>query len=718
MTPPPALERDRRARVGLALALLAAASLVAAVHCPVLGAQAHALDDNLFVTSNALVTHPGWRSAGRFFGEVLSPSSVGGYYLPLTMTSLMLDYAGGGRPTDYTTFHRTSLLLHVLNVVLLGLILDALFGSALPAALAALLFGLHPLTVEPVAWVSERKTLLATFFAFASVLCYTRHARGGRGWLSASALCYLLALLSKPAVTALPLMLLVLDAWPLRRLGRAALIEKWPFFLLSLASVAVTIVSQARTAPIAPLPGAGPVRPILQVCYLLVFYMRKIVWPLDLAPLYQPPASFSLADPLILASVVITGALFVGVVLAGRRAPAVPVSALLFLLALSPTFLILKWSRVIAYDRYLYFPGLGLAVLAGAALVRAWNGAGHRRAWRVVPVVLVLVVAAALAAGTRSTLAHWRDSVALWSRVVEISPREVDPHIHLGVALEERGELDAAAAQYQGILSQLPDHGPALIDLGMLEMQRGRFDAAVPLFRHVCRLAPRDPNFAYQLGMAEKGAGHPDLAEAEFRRVLELRPGDVPARVQLGTVLVMNGRREQGIEVVRAALAMAPSDPNAHFGLAMIQLRVYGPSPEALDHLELAVRLAPEWTLPANTLAWIRATSPDSAYRNGEAALELAARVNELAARRDPNALDTYGAALATLGRFDEAVKNAEAAADLALRSGDRALADSARARGELYRRRVAYIDRSLAPATPPPSPPAPSRARPATGSR
>lgn len=676
------------------LLLTVTAAWVATAHWPVLRAQAHALDDNLFVTNNTLVIHPSWHNAGRFFGEVLAPSSVGGYYLPLTMTSLMIDCAIGGRPSDYAVFHRTNLLLHVLNVIQMGLILYLLFGRALPAALGALVFGLHPLTVEPVAWISERKTLLATCFALASAWCYLVHVRRRGAWLPVSVLCYLLALLSKPSVTALPLMLLVLDAWPLRRLDMKALIEKWPFYVLTLGSVAVTVVSQVRTAPLVPLANAGIARSFLQVCYLIVFYLRKILWPVDLAPMYEPPHAFTFADPGIAASVVATGALVVASILATKRAPAVATAALLFLLALSPTFLILKWSHVIAYDRYLYFPALGLVVGAGYAMGRAAACGPRTSAWLV---VAVLLVAGALTAATRSALANWHDSVALWRHVVKVSPGEIDAHAELAAALEGEGDLDAAAREYRSILGHAPDFGPALINLGRLELSRGHAEGAVELFRHVCRLSPQDPNFAHQLGLSEKSAGHLDQAEAAFRRVIELRPDDIPARVQLGTIMAMRGEPDAGMELVRRAMAMAPSDPNPPFGLAMIQLQAHGASAEALDHLARAVHLAPEWPLPAVALAWIRATSPDSAYRDGRVALDLAGRADELTHHRDPNVVDTYAAALASLGRFDQAAASARLAADLATRAGDSTLADSVRVRLKLYRRHVAYFDRTLA---------------------
>src|SRR5439155_15572120 len=154
IVPPPKDIAPRRLALPAALTLIAL--LVAAANWPVLRAQALSFDDDAFVTRNPLVTHPGWSSVGRFFGEVLNPSTVKGYYLPLSMTSLMLDDAMGGRPDDPRVFHRTSLALHALNTVLILLILYQLFGALVPAALTALLFGLHPLTVEPTAWIGER----------------------------------------------------------------------------------------------------------------------------------------------------------------------------------------------------------------------------------------------------------------------------------------------------------------------------------------------------------------------------------------------------------------------------------------------------------------------------------------------------------------------------------------------------------------------------------
>src|SRR5262249_9937013 len=217
------------------LALAAAlACAVIAVHWPALGAQGLALDDDAFVVRNPLVQRPGWESTRPLFVEVTHPSTVSAYSLPLSMTSLMVDWAAGGRPGNLAVFHVTSLLLHVAATLLVFLVLRSLFGSDVPAALAALLYGVHPLMVEPIASAGERKPVLATALALASLHAHLRWATGGlRRWWLASIAWFLLALLAKPSVVTLPLAMLVLDVWPLRRGWRTAALEKWPHVLLA-----------------------------------------------------------------------------------------------------------------------------------------------------------------------------------------------------------------------------------------------------------------------------------------------------------------------------------------------------------------------------------------------------------------------------------------------------------------------------------------------------
>ena len=244
------------------LAIAAAlALLVAFAHGPVLRAQGLALDDDLFVVRNPLVHAPGWESTRRFFTEVTHPSTVAGYYLPLSMTSLMLDWAAGGRPDHLEVFHATSLALHVAATLLLFALLRALFGSTVPAALVALLWGVHPVTVEAIASAGERKTVLATAFAFAAAFAHVRWAQARRPawwWLSLAGC--LGALLSKPSAVSLPFALLVLDAWPLRRFSRAAVLELVPQLALAAAAGVVSVLAVRNTWEFGTPPPVLPLR--------------------------------------------------------------------------------------------------------------------------------------------------------------------------------------------------------------------------------------------------------------------------------------------------------------------------------------------------------------------------------------------------------------------------------------------------------------------------
>ena len=684
----------RPERAGLGAAIVLVAALVTAVHWPVLSSQALALDDNIFVTDNPLVTRPGWNSTARFFGEVLRPSTVGGYYLPLAMTSLMADWALGGRPGHLAAFHRTHLVLHVVCTVLVLLILHHLVGSTIAAACAALLFGLHPLTVEPLAWISERKTLLATCFALASVFAYLRLARHGRGrWLAASLAAYVLALLSKPAVVSLPLVLVALDVWPLKRTSRATLIEKWPYLALSAVFMAMTIAAHVQTAPIQPRASMGMVRPFLQIAWMLAFYAGKVVWPVNLTFEYVPPEPYALTDPAIFGSVALVVAIAACLVLLRRRLPSLLAGALVFVAALAPTFAVVQWSHFIVYDRYLYFPALGLALMV-AGSVSAWLharlGAGAAGATVVAP---VLLAAALLAAGTRATHAHWRDSVALWTQVVRLAPGECDAHNGLAIAYEARGDLDAAEGQYRAALALDPIYPYSLINLGQLLTSRGEPDRALEVLRYAESIAPRDANIARALGAAEWAAGRLDAAEAAFRRALEARPDDVSSLDQLGTVLAQRGAVDEGVALIRRALALAPNDAHPHFSLAAVLLRTGSTSPEAVDHLRVSVRLRPDWAPPANELAWLLATSSDASLRDGAEALRLSTVAIERASRRDANFLDTHAAAQAASGRFGEADATAREALALAEARGDTALADAIRVRLALYQRGRPYVE-------------------------
>ena len=337
----------------LAVLVLTVTGCVVAVHWPVLSAHAFMLDDQQFLADNPLVRDPSWASVGQFFREVRAPSTVGGYYLPLSMTSLMLDYALGGRPYDLRPFHRTSLALHALNSVLVVLLVYSLFRRPWVAAVAGLLFGLHPLAVEPIAWIGERKTPLATLFALLALLAYVRWAarppsnevHGGRRrpgwWLYATAwACFLLSLLSKPTTTPLPVVLLLLLFWPLRRLSVRSTLQTLPFFALAGGSAVITLISHSKTAGLIAPASEYAGESLVRAAYLLAFYFAKIIWPVGLTPCYVLPAPLRPSHPLVLLGLAATALVVVVALWALRRARAPATGLGIFLVAILPRWVL------------------------------------------------------------------------------------------------------------------------------------------------------------------------------------------------------------------------------------------------------------------------------------------------------------------------------------------------------------------------------------------
>lgn len=675
------------------LVALLVAGVTAAVDWPVLGAQAHSFDDSQFVTYNPLVTHPSWKSVGRFFGEVLDPSTVKGYYLPLSMTSLMLDWAMGGRPNDYRVFHRTSLALHAACAACMVLILYALFGSLLPAALGALLFSLHPLTVEPLAWVGERKTLLAALFGFASIAAYLQFVRRRSGrWQIASLALFVLALLSKPTVVALPLLLLVLDAWPLARLSWRTTVEKWPWFALALLAAIVTWMSHARTAGITA--DSNLLERPLHVSYLLAFYLLQLARPTRLSCAYSPPSPFALSNPVVLASVVTVALVTVAAILLARRTRAPLAGWLFFVVAIAPTLGLVQYSWVIASDKYVYFPVLGLVMLACAGWVAAWNArAIGNGVGRVVLVVVALAVLAAEARGARATLAHWSDSFTLAQHMLRVSPNSPPVLNQIGVLLGERGDADGAFRYLRQAVAVWPEYPDSRYNLGLLLADRGQNDEALVHLAKAAQMNAGDPEVACLFGISLSRAGRLPEAEAQMRRAVQLKPDYLDARNQLGGVLVRMGRTAEAAQEFRSALAISSQQPFLHFRLAMALLLEGGHDAEAITHLRSAIDQNPGWPEPWNALAWLFSTSPDPQVRNPEEALLLAARAVELTNRRDPKVLDTLAAAQAAAGQYALAAGTAQEALALIPDGRDAVFAAQVRDRLQRYRRGVAYVE-------------------------
>lgn len=587
----------------------AVALLVVGVHWPVLSAQALSIDDNQYLTDNPLVQDPGWTSAGRFLGEVFEPSTVRGYYQPLAMISLMVDYALGGREGALFAFHRTSLLLHVASVVLIVWILYLLLRNAWVAGVVGLLFGVHPLTVEAIAWIGERKTMLAATFGLASVLLYVIYARrdgkqggeqfGMRGrWLAfgGSLLAFVLALLSKPTSTPLPVALVLLDVWPLGRMGRRALLEKIPFFAIAGVSAVITLASQGSTSALRA-PSARPmVDQVLTLLYNIAFYVRQFAWPWAVSGNYVRPRPFGLENPVVLLSVVGSVVLVVGLLLLWRRTKAPAVGWLVFFFLIFPTMGVIGFTNVVAADKFFYLPAIGFLLVMAWGLRSLWErSAGMRRArvWRLAVVGVPLVLAGCAAVGTRATLSAWQDSISLYRHMIDVDGNSATAHYNLGLLLMREQDYAAAEAHFAAAATLHGAHDRAEREWGLALERQGRDAEALPHYERAVEINPR-----YVPGLLSLAGALLETEDAEealtyYRAAIELQPGRALLHHHLGIGLHKLGRYSEAVGAYREALRLNPRYARAYYNLGVSLLRL-GRNAEAAEAFAGCVRLEPD----------------------------------------------------------------------------------------------------------------------------
>jgi len=553
--------------VVLAVLALAVAIAVAVAHWPVLDAGVVNLDDQVSFFENPVLQNPSWASAGIVMSELFGSATVEGYYEPLTLLSLMLDVAAGGRIDDLRPFHVTSLALHVCNTVLIVVLLYMLFGHPWAAAAVGLLFGVHPLTVEPVAWVWERKTLLAAFFALWCLILYVRYVRrqGVAAYLGSLAM-LVLALLAKPTVTPLPAMLLLLDFWPLHRLSKRVVLEKVPYFAIAGISAVITVVSTARTAPVAVLGGHSLIQLPLKICYLIGFYLCKIVWPTNLSSIYVLPDPMSLMNPVVLVAVVGTCVL-VGLLVLSLRWTRGPVMAgLFFVAAISPTLGVVQYSWVAASDKYVYLPAIGLLIVLASLIERlAARPARGGAAWRPAFVCIgVLAAASVLAFGARQYLREWRTSERYGAHMLGLAPDSPYTQYYYGNVLRERKDYDLAIDRYTRTIELKPDFADAYNNRAMMYGQKGDHARAIQDSTRAIELDPGYHEAYNNRGNAHVGMGNPIEAIRDYTRAIELKQDFVQAYLNRANACVTVGDLNQAIRDCSRVIELRPNFAQAY----------------------------------------------------------------------------------------------------------------------------------------------------------
>jgi tetratricopeptide (TPR) repeat protein len=600
---------------------------------------------------------------------------------PLTLHSHMLDVELFG--LDPRAHHWTGLAFHVANTVLVFLLFARMTGALWRSAFVAALFGFHPVHVESVAWISERKDVLSTLFWVGSLHAWVSYARGGsRGMYAASLALLCAGLLSKSMLVTLPFVLLLLDVWPLGRLPmrdvlqprawRPLVREKLPFFAAILAIAALALLTQSRAGPMWGFEEMPLGDRLANALVSYARYLGHTFWPVDLAvfyphPLGWPPLTVAGAAALLLA---VTG-------LAWRqreRAPWALVGWLFFLGTLVPAIGLVQVGNAALADRYLYVPILGVFWIV------AW-GAHAAVPSRALPAVAATVVLAACMGLTLQSVSRWRDTRTLFGHALAVTGPNPTAHATLAWLDLRDGESDRALEQIDAALRIEPRYALAHAYRGAILLRRGETDDAVASYEHSLELR-RSSRTLFQLGLAHEAAGDLNRAELRYREGLELDPDAVDVELRLGWIRARRGDSVGALARFEEVLAAHPRDALAHESAGVLYERL-GHDAEAARLYARALELDAGRPIARHRLGWIRASHRDRELRDPAAAVRLA----EGAASDGSADLDLLAAAYAEAGRFDEAVQTAERAK----RTAPPDAVDDIEARLRLYRERRAY---------------------------
>jgi len=658
-----------------------------------------------------------------------------GNWHPLTWLSHMLDcQLYGLNPAGH---HFTNLLLHAANTMLLFLGLRLLTSTTWRSAIVAALFAWHPLHVESVAWIAERKDVLCAFFWLLTLYIYGGYAaQPSRPRYLATLGCFVLALMAKPMAVTLPFVLLLLDYWPLRRLQirsfPALLWEKFPFFIATIGACTLTVLAQEQA--IVSTAGLTLFQRLEHIVVAYGHYVKAMFFPNDLA-VYYPYQPFLPTWAVLGASalLVVTSLLAIG---NARQRPYLLSGWLWYLGTLVPVIGLVQVGDQAWADRYTYLPLIGLLI----ALV--WSAAevlGNRVRLQValtaiLSVTLLVTTTAQLRhwKNTRTLFAHtasvttdnylavtllgsllsqegkqaeaidyfhramrykpgypeahfflghaydqqgkWDEAVAEYQKALWFKPTQEQTHFFLGVTLTKQNKLEEAAGHYEAALKLNPDSAVTHNNLARLLHTLGRTDAAIEHYHAALRINP-------ELAIAHNNLGvlllPSDSSEGvrHLREALRIKPGNSETEFNLALALNQQQQWSEAAELFKKTRAAHQNDPKARYEFATALARLQK-TREAMGEYAAALLLQPDFPDALDGLAWILSTDADATIRNGAQAVAMAERANVLTARKEPEKLKTLAAAYAEMGHFEDAINAAREARDLAAKLNRRELVD------------------------------------------
>ncbi len=641
----------KKTRKIIALEGLVIFAIILAVYTPSLDNDFVNWDDNLYIYENPHIFTLNVGSIYRMFTAFHA-----GLWMPLAWISHAVDYAMWGfNPFGH---HLTSIILHALNTILFFMLIVLLVITVrasgqthppvlIPASLlspvlvaagvAALLFGVHPLRVESVVWACERKDVLCGFFYLLSLLYYVSYAaapaRQKRRKYAVVLLMFLCALLSKPMAVTLPAILLLLDFHPLKRLTLTSMKSSWvvwekiPFLLLSIGTGIVTTIAQSEEAIIS-LERLPLLARLLNALSSVVFYLEKIVLPLNLAPFYPYPRNIYLFDAKYIIAGMVVLLISGGCIRLVKKLPALAAVWMYYLITLLPVLGIVQAGHQAAADRFTYLPSASIFLLAGIGVlwvIEKIIPAKRKALWGGLWMTLIGAVVAVLSYATIQQISTWKNSVSLWTHAISIFPnavslpycnlgnayldrglldealdaykkalaidsRDVTAHANAGVAYEKKGMVVAAISKYKDAIAVNAGLALPHYNLGNLYTIKGMYDQAILHYKKALAINPGLFSAHNNLGHLYDEKGLFGEAILEYQRALAINPRCAEAYINLGTTYLNQGMAHEAIVQFKKAIDLNPDDAKAHgnLGAAFLKNNMFD---EAIDACKHAIRL-------------------------------------------------------------------------------------------------------------------------------
>src|SRR6266404_207934 len=643
-------------------------------------------DDDAYVTNNDLLTaSDGLR---RIWFSLDSPSQ----YFPLVYTTFRIERALWGlNPSGY---HWVNLLLHVANALLVWRVLARL--NVPGAWLAGAIFALHPVQVESVAWITERKNVLMGFFFLLTLLAWLafvdERTKRPRSFYVLALILYMLALSAKTTACTLPAALFLILWLQKKPINRERILQIVPFLILGLAMgfLAMWWERYHQGTSRAVFTFLNPVERVLVASRAVWFYLSKLLWPSNLTfiyPRWNISPTHLLDYTWLLAGVVLCAAVYFARRYVGRS---VEVAAAFFVVTLSPVLgfiMLFTFRYTFVADHYQYLACIGPIALFSAGVASLGDVFKQHRSYIL---GASLFVVASLGALTWRQAAMYGDIETLWRTTLAKNPHCWMAHTNLGIVLLQKGQLDDGIAQYRATLEMQPDSWDAEYNLGTALVGKGNVDEAILHCERAVAMQPNDPDSQVSLGDALLAKKQIDEAISHYQKAMALRPDYFLARYGLARAFVEKGELDTAVQHCRAALLIRPDDPDCHTVLA-VALDQKGETAEAIQNYERAVEISPTSISALTNLAWLLATSSNEALRDGNKAVKLAGQANQLLGGTNPVVLRTLAAGYAETRQFAKAIESAEAAIQLARLSGDNLLAADVGEQLGFYRLGVPY---------------------------